>query len=105
MNDLDTRFLAYLIWGIGTVVIYGAVMRHGWRRWRARRDARARRELYERIARFMVALASLASLTLALFGETGTGLRGLVIALALGAFAASGAIELRDEPTDPAVEE
>ncbi len=103
--DIDTRWIAYLIWGLGTVMVYGLVLRKGWRVWRVRRDRRAQRELMERIARFLVAVASLASLTLALWGEAGTGARGLVIALALGAYTAAGVIEFREEPTDPVVEE
>ncbi len=104
---IDSRWIAYAIWGVGTVVIYGTVARRGLRSWQAHRDERSRRELMERVARFLVALASLASLTLALFGEAGTGIRGLIIALALGAFTAAGAIELRENATstpDPAVD-
>jgi hypothetical protein len=104
MIEIDTRFVAYAIWGAGTVLVYGAVFRLGLRRWRYRRDARAWRELLERTARFLVALASMASLTLALFGEAGTGARGLIVALALGAFTAAGVIELREEPSDPAAD-
>lgn len=102
--NIDTRWVVYAIWGFGTLLVYGLVLRRGLLVWRIRRDHRASRELMERVARFMVSLASVASLTLALFGEAGTGARGLIIALALGAFTAAGTVELRNEPRDPKVD-
>lgn len=103
--EIDGRWVAYAIWGLGTVVIYGLSLRRGWRSWRVRRDTRSERELLERTARFLVALASVASLTLALFGEQGTAIRAIIVAIALGAFTAAGALELRGEPNDPVVDD
>ena len=101
MINIDTRWLAYMIWGVGTVIVYGLVLRKGYRSFHAHRDGRSRRELIARTARFMVAVASAAGILFALYGEPGTGFRALVISLALGAFTAAGVIEFRDEPEDP----
>jgi len=103
--NVDTRWLAYMVWGVGTVIVYGAVLRKGYRSWHAHRDNRARRELIERTARFFVALASAAGILFALFGEPGNGFRALVISLALGAFTAAGVIEFRDVAPDPSTED
>jgi len=94
--DLDTRLLAYAIWGIGTLFIYGLILARSVSGARRHHDARSRRELYGDLAYFIVALASSVSITFALFGEPGTGLRGLVIASALGAFTAAGVVKLKD---------
>jgi len=103
--SIDTRWLAYMVWGVGTVFVYAGVLRKGYRSWEAHRDPRSRRELIARTARFFVALASAAGILFALFGEPGSGFRALVISLALGAFTAAGVIEFRDEPADPMTDE
>ena len=97
---MDTRWLAYVIWGLGTVLIYGLVLDNARHRYRKRPDARSRRELFEKAAGFIVALNAFVAITVALWGTATADFRGLVIAVALGAFTAKGAIELRDEPDE-----
>jgi hypothetical protein len=99
MTEFDERFVILLIWGLGTVLAYALVLRGRVRSWRVRRDSRSRRELVSGLGLFMTALASCTSLTVVLFGEAGTSLRGWFIALALGAFTGSGII-MATEPEE-----
>ena len=61
--NIDTRLVVYLIWGLGTVVVYGLVLRRARRRMRTHRDRRSRREFIADFARFLVSLASSLSST------------------------------------------
>lgn len=92
MPNIDTRLLAYLIWGVGTLVVYSIVLWKRRRSYTRHRDARARRDVAEGIALWLVALAAAVAVTFVLFGEAGTGIRGWSAAVALGAFTACGAI-------------
>lgn len=92
--NLDTRLLAYLVYGIGTVIVYGAVLYQRRRAWRLYHDGRARRDLLSGIALFLTAFATMLATTLVLFGQLATDVRGLLIAMALGAFFANGLVEL-----------
>lgn len=98
MTVLDTRLIAYLIWGIGVVVVYGLLLRRRRRDWTVQRDSRSRRELYEAVAEFVTSLASCLAITFVLFGEAGTGIRGLMAATALGAYFAAGVVKVTDKP-------
>jgi hypothetical protein len=100
MTGIDTRLLVFALWGIGTVIVYGDVLRGRYRAFRAHRDARGRRELYAAFALFLVAAASALSIFTVLFGPAGTGIRGLVVAISLGAFTAAGLV-LRGERGEP----
>lgn len=94
--DIDTRLIVFAIWGVGTVLVYADVLRGAYHSFRGHRDARGRRELLASLALFIVSAASCLSIATVLFGPAGTGIRGLVTAIALGAFLAAG-IVLRTE--------
>lgn len=81
-----------LIWGGGSVAVWGQVLLDSVRDYRiyGSTNVRARRDLVASSALFITAIASASAIFLVLFGEKGTGLRGFVIALALGAFFAAG---------------
>lgn len=91
MNELDIPRLAFLVvWGGGTIYFFARALRIRYRAWEKHKDVRARRDLMSGLSLFLVALcASLATLFV-LFGPAGTGLRGFMTALALGAFLAAG---------------
>jgi hypothetical protein len=95
--DIDTRLLAYLLWGVGTTLVYGIVLRGRYRAFRVRLDPRARRELMVAFGLFLTALMANLAILLVLFGTPGTGIRGFAVAVALGAFAATGLVMATDE--------
>lgn len=92
MTGLDTRFVAYAVWGLGTVLLYTVVLIRARRAYTKRRDRRARRDLIGSFALFITALASFLAITGVLWGPVGTGIRGFLVALALGAFFAAGIV-------------
>jgi hypothetical protein len=61
-----------------------------------RNDARSRREALEAFGLFLTAVGAAFAILIALFGEAGTGVRGFLTALALGAFVATGFIMATD---------
>ena len=101
---LDTRWIAYVIWGIGTLVVYSIVAIKRYRANKLHHDKRSRRELEKAVALWVVAFGAFLAITLILFGEAGTGVRGVVVAVCLGAFFSAGVImageesDTRDEP-------
>jgi len=95
---LDTRWLAYLIWGVGTLVVYSIVLSKRWRANKIHHDRRSRRELEKAVALWVVALGAFISITLILFGEAGTGVRPLAVAICLGAFTMAGFIMAGEDP-------
>lgn len=100
----DTRLLAYLIWGVGCLILFSIVLYHRWRAWRYHHDNRSLRDMIEGIALWIVSVASFLAITLILFGEAGTGIRGLFAGIALGSFAAVGLI-MATEPRHETVKE
>ena len=100
MGDVDGRLLMLLLWGGGTVGAYGQVF---WTRlviWRHRRDSRARRDLLEAAGLLMTAAGSAASIAVLLMGPAGSGIRGVAVAMALGAFLAVGIFMAQERPKD-----
>lgn len=97
---MDVRLVIYGIWGVGTVLVYGDVLRRRWRADRLHHDARSRRDLRSGIALFLTAFASFLAITFVLFGEAGTGIRGLFVSIALGAFLGAGWVMRADEPDE-----
>jgi len=89
---VDTRFIAFLVWGVGTVIVYGIVLVDRVRRWHHWRDARSARALMTAIGLFLTALCASLAIGFALFGESGSGIRGLLTAVSLGAYFATGVI-------------
>lgn len=101
MSDLDGRLIVLLLWGGGTVGAFAQVLINRVRSWRLHRDVRARRDLLEAIGLFAVAIASAGSIAFLLFGSMGTGLRGVSVAVSLGAFLAVGIFMAQERPQDP----
>ena len=90
---MSDRWIVYLLWGGGTVLIFGVVLFRRWSRFQHhRRDRRkavrrdVRKDMMSGTALFLTALGSAAGIAFVLFGEAGSGLRGFAVALALGAF-------------------
>lgn len=103
MTEFDGRLLAYLLWGIGTVLVYGDVLIKRWHSFRMHGDSRSRRELMAGFALFLTALCAGGAVWAVLFGEIGSSLRGGLSAIALGAFTGAGivmATERKDEETE-----
>ena len=94
MPALDVRLIVLLIWGGGTVLVWGGVLRRSIQSHRIHHDARSRRELIAMSALFLVALASGVAVALALFGTAGTGIRSFATTVALGAFLGAGIVLL-----------
>jgi hypothetical protein len=89
---IDTRFVAFLVWGVGTVLVYGFVLFDRIQRWHHWRDARSLRSMLTAVGLFLTALGAGLSIGFALFGDNVTGIRGLLTATSLGAFFATGLI-------------
>lgn len=93
---LDTRLLAYLVWGIGTTVVYAIVMDGSYRDYIIQRDKRSRRELFEDVGLFATAVASNLAIVMVLFVEQGSDFSRFLTALALGAFTGVGILKLTE---------
>jgi hypothetical protein len=94
---LDTKFIAYAIWGFGTLVVYGLVLYRAVQASRRSHDRRGRRDVLGALALFLTALGAFLAITLVLFGEAGTTPRGFAVAVALGAFSAAGLVMATDK--------
>jgi hypothetical protein len=94
--DLDTRIFTLLLWGLGTVIIYAAVLIIRVREFRRHRDRRSRREVMIGFVLFLTALGSGMAVAFVLFGEVATTLRGISTAIALGAFTGAGLVMLSE---------
>ena len=92
MTTVDTRFLAFLVWGVGTVLVYGFVLYDRIQRWHQWRDARSLRSMLTAVGLFMTALGAGLSIGFVLFGESGNSVRSLFVSISLGAFFATGLI-------------
>lgn len=90
----EWRFLAFLVWGFGTVVVYTIVLLQERAQYRLHRDQRSRRDMLEAVGLFLTALGSALAIALVLFGEVGTSVRGFSIAIALGAFTGVGIVKV-----------
>lgn len=101
MTDL-AAFLAFAVWGVGMVVVYGFVLWKRHRTWLLHHDRRSKRDLMEALGLFLVAIASAFAVFAALFDNT-TGLRVFLAALVAGALLGVGLL-MATEPTkrDPA---
>lgn len=101
VGDLDFRLLTYIIWGVGTTLIYGYVLVRRARSYRRRLDTRSRRELMTAVGLFMTAFAANIAILVVLFGrEAGQDARSFFVALSLGAFFAVG-VNLATESGEP----
>ena len=98
------RLFVYLLWGFGTVLIFGVVLFRRWLRFQHhRRDRRkavrrdVRKDMMSGGALFLTALGAAAGIAFVLFGEAGSGPRSFAIALALGAFTGAGLVMATEE--------
>jgi hypothetical protein len=90
---LDTRLVAYLVWGVGTTLVYGYVATGSYGDYVQQRDRRARRELIEDVGLFLTAITANLAIVMVLFGEQGGNMRGFLVALSLGAFTGVGILK------------
>jgi hypothetical protein len=104
---IDTRIAVFLLWGVGTVVVYSVVLSVRIQRWRRHKydrrsaeRAEASRNLIAGFALWLTAFCSGAGVALVLFGEAGTGLRSFAVAIALGAFTGAGLIMASEDRED-----
>jgi len=88
----DSRWLAFAVWGVGTVLVYGFVLIKRRRTWRLHHDIRSSRDLVEASALFGVAVSAAISVFMVLFGEAGTGIRPFLVAMSLGCFTGAGIV-------------
>ena len=112
MTDDTFRLGVYILWAVGSVLVWGRVFLLEYRRYdelpayERRRMANGRtslaavrsrvfRELVSDFALFLVALASAVSLIILVIGPEMSGPRGFALALALGAFLGAGIVRLR----------
>ena len=109
--NIDTRFVVFLLWGVGTVLVYLIVLykrRRAYARVLARNDrrrgelARALQDLISAFALFLTALCSFLAITAIFFGPIGTGARGFLVAIALGSFFAAGLVKATSKDLDTA---
>ena len=106
LADFDSRYIAFVIWGIGTVLVYGFVLYKRRHTWALHHDIRSARDLVEAGALFLVAIASAAAIFMVLFGEAGVGLRPFFTAVALGSFTGAGLVMATERMQhDPAEDE
>jgi hypothetical protein len=98
---VDTRIVAYLLWGLGTTVIYAVVMDGSYRDYILQRDRRAKRELFEDIGLFATALCSNIAILMVLFEQGSSEPRQFAVALALGAFTGVGILKVTDRKRTP----
>lgn len=105
MADLDLRLVSFAVWGLGTVIVYGDVLRVRYHSWSLHHDGRGKRELVSGFALFLTALTSAVSIFLVLFREVDS-LRGLFVAVSLGAFTGAGIVLRTEKPrADPLEDE
>ena len=88
------RLTLFLLWGVGSSVVWVAVLRLSWRSWIAHSDRRAKREVLRDAALVVTAIGSTFAVLGVLFGERGGTPRSIALAVALGTFLAAGIISL-----------
>ena len=90
----EPRWLIYVLWGIGTTIVWGVVLADAYGQWKVRQDNRAKRELLAIAALFMTAAGSSVAIAMVLLGEPGSAPRQFVLALSLGMFTGAGVVLL-----------
>ena len=95
---MDGRLIVLLLWGGGTLAVYGRVL---WMRRQAHEqhhDRRSRRDYLTAFGFFLVALGSAGSIGFVLFGDVASGPRSFSLALALGSFLGVGIFMATEKP-------
>lgn len=100
MKDDPIATVGYLLWGIGTIIVFSIVVRRRHHSWQLHHDPRSRRELIAASALYVVAWAAGLSIVLALLIPPGTGIRGFFVFTALGMFTAAGIVMATEKPTE-----
>jgi len=90
LPDLDWRVIIGAIWGGGVVWVYGDVLRVRLTANRIHHDRRSRRDLRSGVALFITALGAGLATVFVIFGTAGSGIRGFMSAIALGAYLGAG---------------
>lgn len=75
-----------LVWGFAILFLAVRILTKAWRRWHRFDSRRSRWELVEAVALFLVSLGSTVAILTVVLGPAGTGIRGLAIGIAWGAF-------------------
>jgi hypothetical protein len=100
-GDVDLRVAFWVVWGVGTVLVYGALFARRYRIFRKHQEPRARRDLMEAFGLFLVSVAAALGITAALFGPTGQGWGRLMFAVSSGVFFVVGLYSVMErEPID-----
>lgn len=97
MTELDTKLAAYVIWGVGTVLVYGIVLGRRRLAYLRKRTRRSRQDLLSALGLFVTSLCAFLAITAVFWSPAGQGARGFFVAVALGAFFAAGVVKLRED--------
>lgn len=101
----DSRVVAFAVWGLGAVGVFGVNLAREIRAYHWHHDARASRDLLVAAGLFITALGAAASVWLVLFGQPGTDIRRFVVSVALGSFFGVGVVmataQRMPDPADP----
>lgn len=93
----SSRLLFYGAWGGGVVILFSIVLIRRMRGHHRHHDRRSFRDLLEAVGLWLVSFAASAAVASLVFYPEGTTLRGLLNALALGAFLGVGIIMATEE--------
>jgi hypothetical protein len=96
VNELDPRLIFWAVYGAGLLAVYGLLLRRRLMHLRKHRDPRAFRDAMEGVGLFLVALATAIAITWALFGPRGTGMVGILSAVAAATFLVVGIYALSE---------
>ena len=93
-----SRLLFYGAWGAGVVVLFSIVLIRRIRGHRRHHDRRSFRDVLEAVGLWLVSFAASAAVASLVFYPEGATFRGLLNAVALGAFLGVGVIMATEEP-------
>lgn len=88
------RFALFLLWGVGSSIVWLGVFHKSWVSWVTHRDRRSKREVLRDASLVVTAIGSTFFVLAVLFGEQGGTPRSIALAAALGAFLAAGIVAL-----------
>lgn len=102
IDALDTRLVAFAVWGVGAVLTWGIVLVRRRRHYKRHRDARASRDFTEAVGLFVAALAACVAVLAALFSPGPESIAGLLSSVAMGVFLIVGVYAAMERyPDDP----
>lgn len=101
MSDL-VQLLFWIVWGAGTPLVYGLLLRKRRRHYQRHHDRRALRDAMEALGLFLVSIAASLGITVALLGPSG-GIGRILFAISCGAFFAVGVYALAESQPDDTV--